>query len=109
MPNQRDTSGRVRRGAAARAEAVRAAVDQAFQAGAAHGAAAAGQGRERATDLIAQAAGRVRDVLDELRPATYDDLRDLRERVAALEARVAALEAAAEGAGGPSGGGAAER
>jgi polyhydroxyalkanoate synthesis regulator phasin len=68
-------------------------VDQAFSASAAQ----AEQGRERAQDIVdqlAQAAGRVRDVLDELRPPTGDELRTLQETVAALEQRVAALERA---------------
>jgi ABC-type transporter Mla subunit MlaD len=59
--------------------------------------AAAEQGRERAQDIVdqlAQAAGRVRDVLDELRPPTGDELRTLQQTVADLEKRVAALEQA---------------
>jgi polyhydroxyalkanoate synthesis regulator phasin len=74
-----------------RPEVVRAAVDQAFQAG-------VGQARgttERAQELVdelAQAAGRVREVLDELRPPTADEVRSLRAAVADLERRVAALE-----------------
>jgi ABC-type transporter Mla subunit MlaD len=82
---------------ASRAEAVRSAVDQAFKATAGQGAAAADTGRERAQDIIdqlAQAAGRVRDVLDELRPPTGDELEELGSRLADLERRVAALEAA---------------
>ena len=74
-----------------RADAVRSAVDQAFSAGAQQ----AEQGRERAQDIVdqlAQAAGRVRDVLDDLRPPTGDELRELRDKVAELERRVAALE-----------------
>ncbi len=80
---------------AGRTEAVRSAVDQAFSASAAQGAAAAEQGRERAQDIVdqlAQAAGRVRDVLDDLRPPTGEDLKGLREHLAELERRVAALE-----------------
>jgi polyhydroxyalkanoate synthesis regulator phasin len=82
---------------ASRADAVRSAVDQAFQEGASRGATAAESGRERAQDIVdqlAQAAGRVRDVLDELRPPTGDELRTLQETVADLEKRVAKLEAA---------------
>jgi signal transduction histidine kinase len=52
-----------------RADAVRAAVDQAFSA--------------------------TRGALDELRPAGGEELRRLADRVDALEARVAALEPAA--------------
>ena len=82
---------------AVRVDAVRSAVDQAFAATAGQGAAAAESGRERAQDIVdqlAQAAGRVRGVIDELRPPTGDELRTLREAVATLEQRVAALEAA---------------
>ena len=82
---------------ASRSEAVRSAVDQAFQATASQGSAAAETGRERAQDIVdqlAQAAGRVRDVLDELRPPSGDELRTLQQTVADLEKRVAALEQA---------------
>ena len=82
---------------AVRVDAVRSAVDQAFAATAGQGAAAAETGRERAQDVVeqlAQAAGKVRDVIDDLRPPTADELRGLRETVASLEERVAALEAA---------------
>ena len=76
-----------------RSEVVRAAVDQAFQAG-------VGQARgttERAQELVdelAQAAGRVREVLDELRPPTAEEVRALRAALADLERRVEALERA---------------
>jgi ABC-type transporter Mla subunit MlaD len=76
-----------------RADAVRSAVDQAFSASAAQ----AEQGRERAQDIVdqlAQAAGRVRDVLDELRPPTGDEVKSLRQSIESLERRIAALEAA---------------
>jgi polyhydroxyalkanoate synthesis regulator phasin len=82
---------------AGRSDAVRSAVDQAFQATAGQGQAAAETGRERAQDIVdqlAQAAGRVRDVLDELRPPTGDELRTLQQTVKDLEERVAKLEAA---------------
>jgi polyhydroxyalkanoate synthesis regulator phasin len=78
--------------AASRADAVRGAAVQAFQATAGQ----AGVTRERAQELadeLAGAAGRVMAVLDELRPATADDLRSLRADLRALEQRVAALEA----------------
>ena len=77
-----------------RAEAVRNAAAQAFQSTAGQ----AGLTRERAQDLadeLAQAAGRLIGAFDELRPATADDVRSLREQVTALEQRVAALEATA--------------
>src|SRR4051794_12901080 len=77
-----------------RADQVRAAVAQAF------GATAQGAGpvRERAQELadeLVGAASRFREVLEELRPPTVDELSALRERIATLEARVAELEAAA--------------
>lgn len=96
MAKEKDPEGESDR-RAKRVDAVRSAVDQAFSATAGQGAAAAESGRERAQDIVdqlAQAAGRVRDVLDELRPPTGDDLRGLREQLAALEQRVAALERA---------------
>jgi polyhydroxyalkanoate synthesis regulator phasin len=79
---------------AGRADAVRSAAVQAFQATAGQ----AGITRERAQELadeLVSAAGRMIGALDELRPATADDLRSLRDDLEALEARVAALEAAA--------------
>jgi polyhydroxyalkanoate synthesis regulator phasin len=72
-----------------RAEAVRAAVDQAFQT------APARASRERAQDLVGElagAAGRVRGVIDDLRPTTGEELKALRDELKALERRVAALE-----------------
>jgi polyhydroxyalkanoate synthesis regulator phasin len=80
--------------AAGRAEAVRSAAVQAFQATAGQ----AGITRERAQDLadeLVGAAGRVIGALEELRPAMGDDVRSVREELRALEERVAALEAAA--------------
>ena len=74
-----------------RSDSVRAAVDQAFQAGAEQAETA----RTRAQDIVdelTQAAGRVREVLDELRPPTGDDLNGIRDQLDALERRVAALE-----------------
>ena len=44
-------------------------------------------------DQLAQAAGRVRGVLDDLRPAASDELRVLRDAVTDLQRRVDALEA----------------
>jgi polyhydroxyalkanoate synthesis regulator phasin len=76
-----------------RAESVRAAAAQAFSA-------TAGQAqmtRERAQELadeLAGAAGRVRDALDELRPPSGDDVRELQAEVRNLQARVKALEEA---------------
>jgi polyhydroxyalkanoate synthesis regulator phasin len=79
---------------AGRADAVRSAAVQAFQATAGQ----AGITRERAQELadeLVSAAGRMIGALDELRPATGDDVRSLRDDLEALEARVATLEAAA--------------
>jgi polyhydroxyalkanoate synthesis regulator phasin len=81
------------KGPAGRADAVRSAAVQAFQATAGQ----AGMTRERAQELadeLVGAAGRVIGALDELRPASADDIRGLRDDLRALEGRVAALEAA---------------
>lgn len=77
-----------------RTEAVRGAAVQAFQATAGQ----AGVTRERAQELadeLAQAAGRLMGAFDELRPASAEEIRSMREDLRALETRVAALEAAA--------------
>jgi polyhydroxyalkanoate synthesis regulator phasin len=76
-----------------RGDAVRAAAAQAIEATAGQ----AGFTRERAQQLadeLVSAAGRVRDTLEDLRPAGSDELIALRERVQALEARVRKLETA---------------
>jgi polyhydroxyalkanoate synthesis regulator phasin len=76
-----------------RADAVRGAAVQAFQATAGQ----AGVTRERAQELadeLAQAAGRFVGALDELRPASAEEIRSLREDLKALETRIAALETA---------------
>jgi polyhydroxyalkanoate synthesis regulator phasin len=93
-----------------RAEAVRTAVEQAF------GATAQGTTpvRERAQDLadeLVGAASRFREVLEELRPPTGDDIERLRDQVAALERRVAELESggAAKGASASAGASTAKR
>jgi ABC-type transporter Mla subunit MlaD len=81
MANKKPTS---------RAEAVRQAVDQAFQAQIP---------RERIGELLDElgnTAGRLRGAVDDLRPASGEDLKTLRAEVAALSARVSALEAAAK-------------
>ena len=86
-----DATAGVREG---RADQVRAAVAQAFGA-TAHGA---GPVRERAQELadeLVGAASRFREVLEELRPPTVDELSALRDRVAALERRGVELEAGA--------------
>jgi polyhydroxyalkanoate synthesis regulator phasin len=76
-----------------RGDAVRAAAAQAIEATAGQ----AGISRERAqqiADDLVHAANRFRETLEDLRPAGTDELRALRERVVALEERVAKLEAA---------------
>ena len=76
-----------------RGDAVRAAAAQAIEATAGQ----AGVTRERAqqiADDLVNVANRFRETLEDLRPAGSDELRTLRERVAALEERVAALERA---------------
>ncbi len=76
-----------------RTEAVRKAVDQAFQSTA---GSATTQARDRAQDLVddlAQAASRVREAIDDLRPPTSEEIRRLRADLRALEERVAKLEA----------------
>jgi polyhydroxyalkanoate synthesis regulator phasin len=75
-----------------RADQVRAAVEQAFEA-TTHGASPV---RERAQELAEElvgAAARFREVIEELRPPTGDELGDLRARLEALERKVADLEA----------------
>ena len=76
-----------------RGDVVRSAVDQAFQA-TAEQAETARVGAQSIVDEFAQAAGRVREVLEDLRPPTTDEVADLRATVAKLEQRVATLEAA---------------
>jgi uncharacterized protein YicC (UPF0701 family) len=74
-----------------RTDQVRSAVDQAFQ----QAAGGAQLTRERAQELadeLSQAAGKVRDALDELRPATGDDLKPILDRLEAIEARLTKLE-----------------
>lgn len=71
------------------ADAVRSAVDQAFQAGQSQFS------RERATELVddlSQVAGRLREALDDLRPIGIEDLKELSDKLDKLEARVAKLE-----------------
>jgi polyhydroxyalkanoate synthesis regulator phasin len=74
-----------------RGDAVRSAAAQAIEATAGQ----AGFTRERAQQLadeLVQAAGRFRETLEDLRPAGSEEIRSLRERLDALEARVAKLE-----------------
>jgi signal transduction histidine kinase len=75
-----------------RTDAVRAAATQAIEATAGQAAASTQRRAQRLAGDLSQAAGRVRDTLDDLRPPTGDNLRLLHERVAKLEARIAKLE-----------------
>jgi polyhydroxyalkanoate synthesis regulator phasin len=83
------------KGKSTRADAVRSAVDQAVQATFHATEKQAQLTRERAQELadeLAGTAGRIREVLEDLRPPTGDDVRALRTRIDELEARVARLE-----------------
>ena len=73
-----------------RTDAVRQAVDQAFQTQIP---------RERIGELLDElghTAGRLRGAVDELRPASAEDVKSLKAQVDALSRRVASLEAAAK-------------
>ena len=78
-----------------RAEQLRAAVEGAFGATASGAAPVQKRAADLADELVG-AASRVREVLEELRPPSLDELQALREQVASLERRVAELEAAAK-------------
>jgi polyhydroxyalkanoate synthesis regulator phasin len=81
--------------ARSRAEQLRAAVEGAFGATASSAAPVQKRAAELADELVG-AASRVREVLEELRPPSPDELQALRDQVASLERRVADLEAAAK-------------
>lgn len=71
------------------ADAVRSAVDQAFQAGQSQFS------RERASELVddlSQVAGRLREALDDLRPISAEDIKALSDKIDGLEARITKLE-----------------
>ena len=72
---------------ASRADAVRDAVDQAFKSQIPRDTISG------VIDEIGNTAGRLRGAVDELRPASVEELKTLRAEVAALTKRVAALEA----------------
>lgn len=91
-----------------RADAVRAAVDQAFQAGQAQVTRERDRAQRQAEGVLselAQLATRARETVDELRPPSGDEVRALREELSALERRVTALEREGAGARGASRGG----
>jgi hypothetical protein len=71
-----------------RTDAVRQAVDQAFQTQIP---------RERISELLddlGSTAGRLRGAVEEMRPASFEDVKSLRAEVQALAARLDAVEAA---------------
>ena len=79
------------------AEALRAAVDKTFQSTVDQASASRDRAQNRAQDIVdelSQAAGRVRDALDDLRVATREDLKELSDRLGTIESRLTALEAA---------------
>ncbi len=84
-------------GAADALEAIRSAVERTFQA-TAEGAAGTQKRTQNLVDEIAGAVARVRDTIEELK--VLDDVRGLRTEIAALSARVSALESAVKGRGG---------
>jgi hypothetical protein len=75
-----------------RTDAVRQAVDQAFQTQLPTGRIS------ELLDELGNTAGRLRGAVDDLRPASSEDVKALRADVGALAARVDALEAAAKSA-----------
>jgi ABC-type transporter Mla subunit MlaD len=77
-----------------RADQLRAAVEGAFGA-TAQGAAPVQKRAAELADELVGAASKVREVLEELRPPSPDDLQALRDQVTALERRVEELEAGA--------------
>jgi polyhydroxyalkanoate synthesis regulator phasin len=80
------------------AEALRAAVDKTFQSTVDQASASRDRAQNRAQDIVdelSQAAGRVRDALDDLRVATREDLKELSDRLGSIESRLSALESAA--------------
>jgi polyhydroxyalkanoate synthesis regulator phasin len=74
-----------------RADALRTAVDQTFHA-AAGGAQVTRDRAQELVDELSHTAARVRDLFDDLRPPTGDEIRSLREDLRALQRRVAELE-----------------
>jgi polyhydroxyalkanoate synthesis regulator phasin len=88
MAKKKNSSKEAKQG---RTDSVRSAAAQAIEATAGQAVASRERAQQLADDL-AQAANRVREALDDLRPPTGDDVRSLREQIGRLEARVAELE-----------------
>jgi len=75
------------------AGALKAAVDKTFQATV--GGAQVTRGRaQEIVDDVSQAAGKVRSVLEDLRLATGEDVKSLRDEISELKSRVKKLEQA---------------
>jgi len=73
------------------ADALRTAVDRTVQATVGQ----ANASRDKAQDLVdevTQAAGKLRETLDDLRVATREDVRELADRLSSIERRLTALE-----------------
>jgi polyhydroxyalkanoate synthesis regulator phasin len=94
MAKKQDDSGRKAdpQEPKSRADQVRAAVEQAFEATTQGTSPVRERAQELAEELVG-AASRFREVIDELRPPTGDELGALRARIETLERRVADLEA----------------
>jgi polyhydroxyalkanoate synthesis regulator phasin len=88
MAKKKNSSKEAKQG---RTDSVRSAAAQAIEVTAGQAVASRERAQQLADDL-AQAANRVREALDDLRPPTGDDVRSLREQIGRLEARVAELE-----------------
>ncbi|HEV2769423.1 MAG TPA: hypothetical protein VGV40_04490 [Solirubrobacteraceae bacterium] len=83
-----------------RADAVRAAVDQAFHAGQAQVSRERDRAQRQAQGVfeeLTHVVARARETLDELRPSSGEELRELRDGLEALERRVVALERQGQG------------
>lgn len=97
MAKKKDDAKAVKKDAKkGRTDSVRAAVDQAFSATAQATADAGQLTRDRATDIADEVVGnlaRLREALDDARPATAEDVKALRADVAALAERLDRLEA----------------
>lgn len=79
------------------AEALRSAVDKTVQQTLGQATASRGRAQERAQDLVdevSQAAVKLRDSLEDLRVATKEDVRELSDRLSAIERRLTVLEKA---------------
>ena len=77
------------------ADALRSAVDKTVQQTLGQATASRGRAQERAQDLVdevTQAASKLRESLEDLRVATKEDVRELSDRLSAIERRLTVLE-----------------